>query len=87
MPLSTEERLEIVFLRLHPLGPKLSFNAIAGYMKCFKQTVITWVKRYEESQNVENKKGSGRERKTEEKEDFMISKRVKSRPEETSSQL
>ena len=60
MPLSTEERLEIVFLRLHPLGPKLSFNAIAEYMKCSKQTVITWVKRYEESQNVENQKGSGR---------------------------
>ena len=87
MPLSTEERLEIVFLRLHPLGPKLSFNAIAEYMKCSKQTVITWVKRYEESQNVENQKGSGRKRKTEENQDFMILKRIKSYPEESSIQL
>ena len=87
MPLSTEQRIEIVFLRLHHLGPKLSFNAIAEYMKCSKQTVITWVKRYERSQNVENKKGRGRKRKTEENEDFMISKRIKSHPEESSIQL
>ena len=87
MPLSTEERLEIVFLRLHPLGPKLFFNAIAECMKCSKETVVKWVKRYEESQSVEDKKGRGRKRKTEEKEDFMNSKRVKSYPEESSSQL
>ena len=87
MLLSTEERLEIVFLRLHPLCPKLSFNAIAESMKCSKETVVKWVKRYEESQSVEDKKGRGRKRKTEEKEDFMISKRVKSHPEESSSQL
>ena len=49
MHLSTEERLEIVFFRLHPLCPKLSFNVIAEYMKFSKQTMITWVKRYEES--------------------------------------
>ena len=67
MPLSTEERLEIVILRLHPLGPKLSFNAIAEYMKCSKETVVKWVKMYEESQSVEDKKGRGRKRKTEEK--------------------
>ena len=87
MPLSTEERLEIVFIILHPLGPKLSFNAIAEYMNWSKENVVKWVKRYEESQSVEDKKGRGRKRKTEEKEDFMISKRVKSHPEESSSQL
>ena len=67
MPLSTEERLEIVFFRLHPLSPKLSFNAIAEYMKCSKETVVKWIKRYEESQSVEDKKGRGRKRKKEEK--------------------
>ena len=87
MPLSTEERLEIVFLRLHPWSLKPSFNAIAEYMKCSKETVVKWVKRYEESQSVEDKKGRGRKRKTEEKEDFIISKRVKFHPGESSSQL
>ena len=87
MPLSIEERLKIVFLRLHPSEPELSFNAIAEYMKCSKETAAKWVKRYEESQSVEDKKGRGRKRKTEEKEDFMISKRVKSHPEVSSSQL
>ena len=56
-------------------------------MKCSKETVVKWVKRYEESQSVQDKKGRGRKRKTEEKKDFMISKRVKSHPEESSSQL
>ena len=65
MPLSTEESLKIVFLMLHPLGPKLSFNAIAEYMKCSQETVVKWVKRYEESQSGEDKKGRGRKRKTE----------------------
>ena len=56
-------------------------------MKCSKETVVKWVKRYEESQSVDDKKGQGRKRKTEEKEDFMISKHVKSHPKESSSQL
>ena len=63
MSLSTEERLEIVFLRLHPLDPKLSFNAIAEYMKCSKETVVKWVKRYEESQSVEDKKAEAKNEK------------------------
>ena len=56
-------------------------------MKCSKETVVKWVKRYEESQSVDDKKGQGRKRKTEEKQNFMISKRVKSHPEESSFQL
>ena len=63
MPLSTEERLEIVFLRLHPLGPKLSFNAITEYTKGSKETVVKCVKRYEEFQSVEDKKGEAENKK------------------------
>ena len=72
MPLSIQKRWEIIFLHLHKLGPKLSIKAIAKELKCSKDTVQTWIDRYQETGDIQDEEGRGRKRKTSEKEDLDI---------------
>ena len=72
MPLSIQKRWEIVFLHFHKLGPKLSIKAIAKELKYSKDTIQTWLDRYQETGDVQDEEGRGRKRKTSEKEDLDI---------------
>ena len=72
MQLSIQKRWEIIFLYLHELGPKLSIKAIARRLKCSKDTVQSWIDRYQETGNIQDEEGRGRKRKTTEKEDLDI---------------
>jgi transposase len=77
MALSIQKCWEIVFLHLHRLGPKLSLRAIAKELQCSQDTVQTWIVRYQETGDVQDKPGSGRKRKTSEIEDKKIITMVK----------
>ena len=77
MALSIQKHWEIVFLHLHRLGPTLSLRAIAKELQCSQDTVQTWIVRYQETGDVQDKPGSGRKRKTSEIEDKKIITMVK----------
>jgi transposase len=72
MPLSMKRRWEIVFLKKHRLGPKLEISDIAKEVRCARQTVRTWLDRYEKTGDVQDLEGRGRNRITTEREDMMI---------------
>jgi transposase len=72
MQFSIQKRWEIIFLHLHKLGPKLSIKAIAKELKCSRDTIQTWVDRYQETGDIQDEEGRGRKRKTSEKEDLNI---------------
>jgi transposase len=63
---------EIIFLHLHRLGPKLSIRAIAKELQCSKNTVESWIHRYQKTGDVQDEEGRGRKRKTSEREDLDI---------------
>src|SRR5579871_3551787 len=67
-----QKRWEIVFLYLHRLGPKLGIRAIVKELRCSKDTVQTWINRYQETGDVQDEEKQGRKRKTSEKEDLDI---------------
>jgi len=77
MALSIKQRWEIIFLALHPLGPKLSYDDIGKHIHCSKSTVSDWIKTYKETGDVQDKEGRGRKRATTEKEDTLIVKMAK----------
>src|SRR5579871_5575503 len=72
MQLSIQKRWKIVFLHLHRLGSKLGIRAIAKELRCSKDTVQTWINRYQETGDVQEEENQGRKRKTSEKEDLDI---------------
>src|ERR1700722_4206002 len=72
MEFSVQKRWEIIFLHLHRLGPRLSIRAIAKELHCSRDTVQTWIQRYQETGDVQDEKRMGRKRKTTEKEDLDI---------------
>ena len=72
MEFSTEKRSEIIFLHFHRLGPKLSTRAIAKELQCSRDTVETWIHRYQKKGDVQDEEGRGRKRKTSEREDLNI---------------
>ena len=72
MEFSTEKRSEIIFLHFHRLGPKLSTRAIAKELQCSRDTVETWIHRYQKKGDVQDEEGRGRKRKTSEREDLDI---------------
>jgi transposase len=72
MELSLEKRYEIVFLRLHPAGPKWSFEKIAKRVHCSKPTVIYWVNKYQENPDLSTAERPGRPRITTAKQDKRI---------------
>ena len=70
--LSIQQRWEIVFLHTHRLGPKLGIHAIARELHCSRDTVKTWINRYQETGDIQDEEGKGRKRKTSEREDLDI---------------
>jgi transposase len=72
MAFTIQKRWEIIFLYLHKLGPKLSFKEIAKELHCSKDTVKTWIDRYQQTGDVQDQEKIGRKRKTSEKEDINI---------------
>lgn len=87
MSLSLKNRWEIIFLRLHPLGPKLSLYAISKRVKCSQPTVKHWVETYEKTGDVVDKEGRGRKRKTSGKVDKAILKAAEKTPSTSSSRI
>ena len=77
MEFSIQKRWEIIFLYFHELGPQLSIRAIAKRLHCSRDIVQTWIKRYQETGDVQDKEGRGRKRKTTAKEDLDIINIVK----------
>lgn len=72
MELSLQKCYEIIFLHLHKLGPKLSIRAIAKELQCSKDTVQSWIHRYQETGDIQVEERRGRKRKTSEREDLDI---------------
>lgn len=72
MPLSTQKKWEIVFLSTHFRGPKLSQQEVAHVVNVSKSTVKFWLKRYEETGDVEELDRPGRTRVTSPQEDKKI---------------
>jgi transposase len=72
MALSIKKRWEIIFLSKHPRGPKMNITQIGKELRCARAAVRTWLQRYEETGDVQDKEGRGRNRKTTERQDNMI---------------
>jgi len=72
MALSIKKRWEIFFLSKHPRGPKMNITQIGKELRCARAAVRTWLQRYEETGDVQDKEGRGRNRKTTERQDNMI---------------
>jgi transposase len=87
MTISMKKRWEIVFLRLHPLGPKMEPGSIAKYVKCSIRQVKYWAKRYVETGTVDDHNGAPRKRATTPNQDAKIIQTVEAHNDETLSQL
>ena len=56
----------------HPKGPRMFDDAIAKWTKCHIDTIKTWVRRYQETDGVEEKPKPPRKRSTSTKQDNLI---------------
>src|SRR5579871_5019834 len=72
MEFPVQKRWEIIFLHLYRLGLKYSIRKIAKELQCSKDTVQTWIHRYQETGDIKDEERRGRKRKTSEKEDLDI---------------
>src|SRR5579871_6377281 len=72
MVLSIEQHWEIIFLHLHRLGPKLSIRVIVKELQYSKDTVQTWINKYQKTGDIQDEEGRGRKRKTSERKDLDI---------------
>src|SRR5579871_3900137 len=72
MEFSIEKCWEIIFLHLYRLGPKLNTRAIVRELQYSRNIVITWIHRYQKTEDVQDEEGRGRKRKISEKEDLDI---------------
>lgn len=85
--LSTKKKWEIIFLSKHHLGPKLNNLAISREIGCDVKVVRFWLKRYEETGDVEEFKSSGKPRATTVKEDKVILSLHEAHPQHSSFTL
>ena len=74
--ISTKKRWEIIFLHLKQEGPKLPISKVAKRMKTSRWTVSHWVNVFNTTGDVQDKKSTGRPRKTSHKQDKEIEKMV-----------
>src|SRR5579871_5190327 len=72
MEFSIKKHWEIIFLHFHRLRPKLSIKAVAKELQCSRNTVKTWIHRYQKIRDVQDKERRDRKRKTSEREDLDI---------------
>ena len=84
---SIRQRWEIVFLKSHPLGPKLGYDKISKAIGIPKSSVRFWWKRYKQTGDVQDEEGRGRKRKTTERDDILMVDQVLQRENETSESL
>jgi transposase len=82
--LSTRKKWEIVFLNSHPLGPKWAAPKIASYTRCSPSVVRKWLKRYEETGDVEELEHTGRPSSLPAKTDKLIEDILEKKPEASS---
>ena len=61
-----------LFLHFHRRELKLSTRAIAKKLQCSRDTVETWIHRYQKTEDVQDEEGRSRKRKTSEREDLDI---------------
>ena len=64
MSLSIKKKWEIVFLHNHKRGSQLNPTVISREVSCSVLVVKFWLKKYEETKDVEEIEKSGRPRKT-----------------------
>lgn len=74
--LSSEDKGAIV--ALHNSGTPL--NEIADTVGCHRETVQRWIRRYEEVGDVKRRVGSGRPRKTTQREDMRLLASIRAKP-------
>jgi transposase len=67
-----KKRFEAVFLHSHPLGPKLSLQATANYIKKSKAFVNQWVEQYNREKNVNDQPNVKPNRATTSQQDMRI---------------
>jgi len=84
---SVKKRWEIVFLATHPKGPKLLPAQIATYMHLSPSVVHKWLKRYEETGEVDEEPRSGRPPKNSPKTDILLSTLLNKDPDASSGAL
>ena len=72
MELLEQKRQEIIFLYIYRRELRLSLRAIVKELKYSRDIVKIWIKKYKETENIQDKKGRGRKRKTSEKKDLDI---------------
>jgi transposase len=59
---SIKKRWEIIFLHTHYLGPKLSKSVISKRLRVTPRVIDHWIKIYNETGDVQEKKKSGRKK-------------------------
>ena len=74
--ISTKKRWEIIFLHLKEEGPKLPISKVAKRLKISRWTVSHWANVFNTTGDIQDKKSTGRPRKTSHKEDKEIEKMV-----------
>lgn len=70
--LPLHKRYEIIFLHIHPNGPKWGVSKVAQHMKCSTSTVQHWISRYEKNKNLSDFQKEGRPRSTSAREDNLL---------------
>ena len=83
MTISNKKRWEIVFLATQPKCSRMSDYAIAKWTKYHIDTVKKWVRRYQETGDVEEKSKPPRKRSTSTKQDNLILSIVESHSDES----
>lgn len=84
---SHQKRWEIVFLKTHPLGPKLSNQKIADHTGVSLSTVKFWLKRFKKTEDVADLPRSGRPKALSEKEEGVLENLLEKNPNSTSTVL
>ena len=72
MKFSIEKCWEIIYLYFYRQRPKLSTRAIIKKLQCSRNTVKTWIHRYQKTRDMQDEERRGRKRKTSEREDLDI---------------
>lgn len=66
------KRFEVVFLHLHPKGPKMSIPAIVKYTKKSRSFVVQWIEHYKQHKNVNDQPNVKPNRASTSREDKRI---------------
>ena len=72
MPLELYKRYEIVFLAKNKYGSRYSINRIAELVNCNRTTVIRWLKQWDETTNLSDRKRIGKAEQNKMKLSLML---------------